>query len=202
MKQFFQKVWPVCFLWVALPTTVAELAPTAMPTPPETALIQAQPISLEQARENLRERRQEVRTEIQQRQTTTRVQATERTKKQVRLLFGRMIARMEAAVSRLERLIARIEARLSKMEDEDVQIDTAAVRKTLDQAKDDLVEADAALSQAKTSLEDILSAASPKEAFTDLRALIREIKEQLVAIHRSLAQIIGRLKGLRVGQGS
>lgn len=174
--------------------------PTCSSTPQE--LQQENRQSLQEIKEGVLEYRETLREQIQERQATKAARLAERKRERIRLYFGRLTTRLQAAISRLERLISRIESRLSKIEEDNEDIDTAVVRKDLDTAKDKLASTSAALSQAKTSLEDILTANEPKEAFAEIRDLIQGIKQELIEVHRILVHVIGDIKGLRIGQGS
>lgn len=112
-----------------------------------------------------------------------------------------MTTRFEAAINRLERLILRIEARLEKIEENNEDIETTEIEEDLAEAKDKLTEAELALTTAEASLEGILDSEDPQEAFGDVRDLIMSVKEQLKEVHQILVQVIGDIKGLRVGQG-
>lgn len=159
-------------------------------------------VELRELRQNVIEKREIIRERIQKKRATIAARLAEKRKERIRAFFERLVTRIQAAINRLEKLIGRIESRLSKIEEVDEDIDTAPIRETLDEAKGKLAEASAALSEAKTSLEDILSSDNPKEMFTDVRDLIKGIKQQLVEVHRLLVHVIGDIKGLRVGQRS
>lgn len=152
-------------------------------------------------RERVQERRQEIQEWLEQKRTTFGARLTEAKKERVRFFFGRLIGRVEAATSRLERLAARIESRLDKIEEENEGIDTIPIREDLEEIKARLEQVSSAITEARDSLESILLTEDPKEAFAEVRELIKAIKEQLIEIHRLLVQLIGQIKGLRVGVG-
>lgn len=156
---------------------------------------------LGELRRKVIEKRETVREELQEKRATMAARLTEMRRERIRHFYGLITNRTQAAINRLEKLIARIESRLSKIEAEDEEIDTSEIREDIDEAKDRLAEASAALSEAKTSLEDILSTEEPKEAFADVRDLVKGIKNELISVHQILVQVIGDIKGLRVGQG-
>jgi len=196
MKKLFKILFPFFFLFLIISPILARQDRPATPSATHPRYEK-----LEEARERVRERKETIRLEIQERRATRAARLAERRKERIRVFFTRLKRRMQAAINRLERLIARIKSRLSRIEAADEDIDTAPIRETLDGAEDKLASASAALTQAQTSLEDILDANDPKEAFTDVRDLIKEIKEQLKETHQILVHVIGDIKGLRVGQG-
>ena len=158
-------------------------------------------LSLGELRRNVIEKRETIRERIQERQATMAARLAEQKRERVRTFFGRLTQRFQAAINRLERLITRMESRLAKIEENDEEIETKEIRENLDEAKDKLAEASAALSEAKTSVEDILNGDNPQEMFQEVRDLLKGIKDELIEVHRILVQVIGEMKGLRVGQG-
>lgn len=169
--------------------------PTLMGTKPGEVRLE----KLEQFRDQLRLRREAIREQIQERRVTIRARISEVRKERIRHIFNRLIKRFEAAITRLEKLISRIESRLDKIEAANEDIDTSSIRDELDKAKDSLASAKTAIAEAKASLEDILSSEDPREAFGVVRDLIKEIKTELVEVHRILVHVIGNIRGLRVG---
>lgn len=155
---------------------------------------------LEATKETLQLRRETIREQVQERRTTAAAHLSERRKERIRQFFNRLVKRMRAALRRLEKLVMRMESRLDKIESQDESLDVVPIRETLDDAKDRLERVSEALVQAENSLEDILLAEDPKEAFADVKSLIKEIKNQLVEVHRLLVHMIGEIRGLRVGQ--
>lgn len=196
MKTLFKFILSFLFLFLIVSPSLAQCCNPA--TPSSNPVRQEK---LEEIRERVRERKEAIRLEIQERQATRAARLAERRKEQIRLFFSRLARRIQAAINRLERLISRIKSRLNKIESENEDIETVDVRETLDEAEVKLASASAALTEAETSLEDILAAEEPKEAFTDVRDLIKGIKQQLIEIHSMLVHVIGDIKGLRVGQG-
>ena len=140
-------------------------------------------------------RGQQVRQEVKQRivaEKEERLQAlTEKRRGLIREFFQRMLRRFEAMIDRLERLVQRIEARMDKIGDVD--------KTDLNRAKAKLADTQADIDALKADFEEMLTSDTPKEVFKDLGQEVRNIKKQLVEIHRLLVSIIGDLKGLRVG---
>ena len=116
---------------------------------------------------------------------------TEKRRELIREFFQRMLRRFEAMIDRLERLVQRIEARMDKIGDVD--------KTDLNRAKAKLADTQADIDALKADFEEMLTSDTPKEVFKDLGQEVRNIKKQLVEIHRLLVSIIGDLKGLRVG---
>lgn len=143
-------------------------------------------------------KRVEVQQRVQERRATLQAQLTERRRELIRAFFNRMVRRIEAAIARLETLIERIESRIAKLEA--AGEDMTDVKEQVEDAKDKLAAAEDDLQDAKDGLEDVLTSDDPKEAFAEVRDLIRGVVRQLIEVHRILVQVIGDIKGLRVGQ--
>lgn len=182
-----------CFLIVS-PVLAQDL--NAATAPPVTVRHE----KLQEIRTRVREKIEARHQLIQEHRATIAAQLTERRQERVRFFFNRLTERFQAAINRLRRLIARIESRLAKIETEE-EINTIVIRITLDTAREKLDEAETALVEAQTGFEDTLINENPKEAFADVRDLVRGIKQQLVEVHRLLVHLIGDIKGLRAGQG-
>ena len=199
MKRFLTLVISIFFILISFNEVLAQnVGSLAQPTESPIPLQQQ---NLEQLRERLQERMEE-RLQIREEERVTRAaRFTERKRERIRLFFGRLTRRLEAAITRLERLISRIESRLDIIESGDEEIDTVAIREKVAEAKDKLVETETALGEAQDSLEGILEAENPKEACADVRELIKGIKQQLIEVHRILVHLIGDIRGLRIGQG-
>ena len=102
-----------------------------------------------------------------------------------------MLRRFEAMVERLEKLIQRIEARMDKIGDAD--------KTDINEAKALLADTQENIDALNANFEEMLTSDTPREVFKDLGEQVRNIKKQLVDVHRFLVEIIGNLKGLRVG---
>ncbi len=120
-------------------------------------------------------------------------------RERIRSHWGRMITRIEAVIARLETLIERMERRIAIIETGDEDIDTASAKADVVQAKTLLAEAKADFEAAKDEIEDVIESPDPKAAFGQVIETIREIKSNLVEVHRLLVHAIGDIKGLRVG---
>ncbi len=182
-------------------TTTSQISPTAT----KEGALQAQTRTtirlqkLNNLRERLETKKQTIRQNLQQKKEQIRERLSEIRKTRIRNFFGRLITRMEKRVERIGKLITRIESRIAKIKEAEPDIDTSSIEKELNDAKAKLEEVGTAIADAKASLEDILSSEDPKEAFSSVKNLIKEIKTSLIKIHRQLVNIIGDIKGLRVG---
>lgn len=123
---------------------------------------------------------------------------TEKRQQLIRQFFQRMVKRLEAAINRLEKLILRIESRLAKLESQGE--DVSKIKTEIADAKTKLDETKTDLGLAKSKLETVLESDSPKEAFKEVKNLIKGVKTQLIEVHRILVHVIGDIKGLHVGQ--
>lgn len=112
-------------------------------------------------------------------------------KRQVRItaFFEKMMKRFEAAIARLEKLIERIETRMDKIDYDD--------KSDLNEAKRKLSGTKVKIETLKTDFNNMLTSDTPKEVFKKLGQKVREIKKDLVEVHKILVHIIGNLKGLR-----
>lgn len=170
------------------------------PVSAEEATVSSQQHRLQQLRQNLELKREQIQTQRQERKATVQAALSEKRKEHIRNLFSRLIKRLEATIGRLEDLITRIESRLEKIEASQEGLDIAAIKSELQTAKERLISAQTVLTDASASLEEILDSDNPRESFNSLQDLIKGIKSELQAIHQSLVQIIGKIRGLRVGE--
>lgn len=125
---------------------------------------------------------------------------TEQRQDKIRMFFAKMMERIEAAIARLQKLIERIEARIVKIKEENPDADLSDQEDKLTEAKDMLDDAKEKLQELKDDFESLLESGEPKEVFKKIGEDIRNLKQDLVEIHRTLVYIIGDIKGLRVGQ--
>jgi len=104
--------------------------------------------------------------------------------------------------NRLNRLVARIESRLEKIKANNENIDAEKIEKQLTEIKSKLSVVSTNIQDAQNSLNTILESNEPKQAFKDVRDLVKEIKNEFIDIHRLLVHLIGDIKGLRVGESN
>ena len=192
------------FLFSAFPITAKAQDPSSAAFRPipgySTESAQKRIEHLQQIREKI-ELHQAAQEQLREtRRATVEARINTRRMALIRSFFDKMAKRFEAAIARLNKLIARIESRIAKIEAENEEIDTAQVKVDLETAKEKLSSASAALDDVKASLDEILLSDNPKESFANVKDLIKEIKYALVDVHRSLAHLIGDIRGLRVGQ--
>lgn len=159
---------------------------------------------VEERIEQNEEKREEIRIKIEEK-TATREAAKEQLKTmleekaqdRIQALFGRVAVRIESAISRLHTLIERMEARLAIFAKEGESVED--IQKELDGARDLLESAELSLAAANTGLENVVGSEDPKAGYTYIRDAIKDIKQTLVETHSILVQVIGDMKGLRVG---
>lgn len=154
---------------------------------------------IDEKRQLRQEMLQEIRQRVRDRRATQEAKLTELRKNLIRNFWVRLKARLTAAMERLEKLIARIESRLTKIEENNEGIDTELVKEQLEDAKVKLAEAKAKCQAANDTMEDVLNSNDPKAAFGVVRDTVKDIKSDLVDVHRTLVHVIGDIKGLRVG---
>lgn len=151
------------------------------------------------------ERQEEIRKEImervQERKATRSAALAEFRKERIRHFFNLISLRIEAAINRLERIIARIESRIAKIEAENTGINPTSIKNDVQKAKDLVAEARVSLEALKSNLEVALASEQPKDSFAVIREGLKDIRDNLVEVHRILVHVIGDIKGLRVGVG-
>jgi chromosome segregation ATPase len=116
----------------------------------------------------------------------------------IRRYYKNMSDRINALIDRLNKLILRIESRIAKIEGSGTAVDQS-VKDEVNKAKQLLSDTQALLTSSDGMLEDVLSSNQPKEAFSIIRENIKDIKANLVEVHRILVHVIGEIQGLRVG---
>ncbi len=143
--------------------------------------------------------RQEVKLRIAEEKTEREAKLSEQRKARITAFFERMMKRFEAAIERLELLIDRIQARINKIEEENSDADTSSQQGQLDGAKSKLDDAKGKIQTLKDEFDTFLNSDDPKIVFKEVGDNVRDLKQDLVEIHRILVQIIGDIKGLRIG---
>jgi Mg2+ and Co2+ transporter CorA len=143
--------------------------------------------------------KQEVKNRIATNSEERALALDERRRERIGAFFEIMVKRFEAAIARLEKLIERIENRIDKIKEETPSEDLTSQEEQLNDAKDKLEAAKDAISDMQDEFETFLTSDEPRVVFKELGKSIRDLKSDLVEIHRILVQIIGDLKGLRVG---
>lgn len=156
-----------------------------------------------QATDTPRLRGQELREQAQlrneEKRATIAARFTEIRRQRITNFFNRLIKRLESAIARLEKLIERIESRIAKIEEEEEDLATGPITEQVNEAKAMLADAKADLEATKDNFEALLDSDEPKEVFNEVRGNIIDIKDALVEVHRILVNVIGDIKGLRVG---
>ena len=79
---------------------------------------------------------------------------------------------------------------------------TSGAGKDIADAKISIKSATDKLNDAKASLEGAISSDNPQDSFKPIITAIREIKSDLMEVHRLLVHAIGELKGLRTGNSN
>lgn len=146
--------------------------------------------------------RQDVKARVAQKKVERAAALTEQRQLKIKTFFERMIKRFEAAIERLEKLIDRIETRMDKIKTEDPSVDLSDEEDQLNDAKEKLNDAKDKMQGLKDEFDTLLGSNEPKVIFKQVGKDLRDLKQDLVEVHRILVHIIGDIKGLRVGQGS
>lgn len=159
---------------------------------------------VEERIERNEEKREAIRLKIEEKTATReaameqlRAKLEERAQNRIQILFGKVATRMNSAISRLYTLIKRMEARLAIFADEKESVED--IQGEIDSAKELLASAEKSLAVANTGLEKVVGSEDPKAGFVYIRDAVKDIKSTLVDVHSILVQVIGDMKGLRVG---
>lgn len=111
--------------------------------------------------------------------------------------YRKMIQRFYAALGRLEKIAQRIESRIQKMEDKDEQLNLSSIKSDLEELKNSINEiGDNLIPQAENKFEEMNSDQNPGEIMPEIRGMIKEIKDETIAIHQNLVKIIRNIKSL------
>lgn len=153
----------------------------------------------QERREAVGERRQEAKENIQEKRQEQRQRLVERRKQLIRAFFERMVKRFEAALERAGKLADRIQSRIEKARANGRDVTNAQA--ALDRAKILWQDAKLALDAAKGKLEGALNADTPKQAFEEVRSLVRTAGDKIKDVHAALVDAITVLKGIGRGAG-
>lgn len=144
--------------------------------------------------------KEQVKEKIETRIATREARLTKLKKNLVRNHFTRMRKRLSAAIRRLEKIAARIESRINKIEAESPNSDISSIRKEIFSVREKINNVgDNLLPQAQEKFDQMVESENPQELFSEVKHLIRTIKDELIEVHQILVKVIGDIKGLRVG---
>ncbi|MBL7036894.1 hypothetical protein ISR94_03625 [Candidatus Microgenomates bacterium] len=183
----------ICFVFLLVPSVVvAENVTTT--TPNTSAKVQAKNRinTDEPVRGDIRQKTETKREEVQVKLSASR-------RERIRSFSGKMVTRIEALIERLGNLIARMEARIVKINEGESDINTTQAASDIAEAKVLLASASTSLTDMSAAMDSVLESDDPKNAFIEVRTILKDIKADLKEIHRLLVHSIGELKGLRVG---
>jgi len=147
----------------------------------------------------LAQRKEELKRVISERKATSSARLEEHRKLRIENIFNMVKRRLLATIDRLELLIDRIESRLAKIEGENEDADTASIHTDLGLAKDILLDATTSLQEAERKLALALESDDPKAGYLEVKTLIRGVVDDLMEVKKILANLIGDIRGLRVG---
>lgn len=145
--------------------------------------------------EELRERRSQVADnidEMRQRRAEVGANLQAGVEARVEALANGLFERLERTLNRLASIADRIENEIEELEEEGNDLETASemlvnARVTLDVAETEILEAEG-------SLEAMLSADEPREAFAAFRTAVREAREALISAKQELMEVIREIK--------
>ena len=151
-------------------------------------------------RAEVKELRSEIKTQVQelkQNRQQLKQQLTEAKKYRVRTYHGRLKARFEAAIKRLNTLSERILARLDILAEggEDV----SSLKTSVSQAQGIIDNAESLLPDLETLINEMAEAENPKDYLPTVKDAATKIKDSLKEAHSILVQVVTEIKGLRVG---
>lgn len=159
---------------------------------------------VEERIERNEEKREAIRLKIEEKIATReaakeqlKAKLEEKAQNRIRSLFGKISTRMESAISRLYTLIGRMEARLTIFEEEGESIED--IQGKINSARELLESAEESLATANTGLEAVVGSEDPRAGYIYIKDAVKDIKSTLVDAHSILVQVIGDMKGLRVG---
>ncbi len=149
----------------------------------------------QEKRQNIKEQVEQKRENIQERVSGFRIQLQERRKQLIRLFYGRMLGRFEAALDRQEKLADRISSRLDKIEATDRNV--GRERTKLGEVRKLITESRAKVAEIRIEFEEVLNANDPKAAFQGVRELVaNELLARIKKIHSLLVEVITSLRGV------
>lgn len=153
---------------------------------------------IEERKQILLQKREALSQRIQEKKATIEAKLRETRKVRIRAYWTRLNTRFMATINRLYRLIERIESRLAIIEKEE-GAEIGEIKEQLEVVKEQLEEIETNIQAANDNIENVLSSNNPKEAFSEIRDIIKEARDNLIEVHRTLVHVIGDIRGLRVG---
>lgn len=137
-------------------------------------------------------RGQAVKEKTREKLEETKEKVRERRNERIRHFYQTLKRRLQAAVERLKKLGERISKRLDKFASRGFEV--TALRQKLTNAQSKLSEVEKTIAGLDLEVEAILTSDDPKIAFEKLRKTLREVKEDLKAIHQTYVEIITEIK--------
>ncbi len=146
----------------------------------------------------LEERRNQMRTDIANRQADIEARSEERRavlqeRAQERLLnlAANMSNRMEAAIRRLTNVSNRMESRISKLED--AGVNTTEARGHLTEARNHLTSASSALTNIDTDVVQFITSNDPRSAWVRVKSIYDTARTDIRSAHESLRRALASL---------
>jgi hypothetical protein len=127
-------------------------------------------------------------------QTQNRINVAQKRANTIRLYFNNMVRKIQAAINRESKLADRIESRLNKFEA--AGKDVSALKIKLADARVTIKDAQKYLDDAKAQMETVLKSDNVKQAFQDVKTLIKNATEKVKLTHQKLIDIVNSMKGM------
>ncbi len=122
-----------------------------------------------------------------------RMRVEQKRKDTIKSYFNNMVRKIQAAINREIKLADRIESRLNKLAS--AGKDVVALQVKLADARIAIKDAQKYLDDAKIQMETILKSDDVKQAFQDVKVLIKNAVEKVKLAHQKLVDVVNSMKG-------
>ncbi len=202
-------IYAVCLVSVLALTQVSYAQEGAVPSTTNTGSntrpqVRPTPAQTKEVRQNMMEKRAEIKEEVKEKREEVRTNAAERRaeikeevqNKRVDNKINAVHLRFQATIERQEGIVARVESRLAKIKAEGGN--TTEAEKILTEAKGHIAEAKKALENLKTIAGTNTASTTPQASFETLKNASAEIHKHLKASQDSLSKLVERMKVIKV----
>jgi len=170
------------FLFLSLPVLAQNASPTAN---------QLRETRIEQETETIQHN-------IQDQTSTRTARLTEQKRNIIRNHYQKMMKRLYTATVRLENILTRIESRIEKIETEDEQIDLSDTKTQIEKIKIDIDQImHGLMPQAQDKFEEMNGDQNPGKIMPEIKEIVKETKNDIIAVHQNLIEIVKELKSLK-----
>lgn|GEM_PF-2533612 len=136
--------------------------------------------------------REATRSSNQEKIASRRAETQQKRVVHIKEVFGKILTRYEAVLSRFEKFFGRIDSRIAKLKAKGV--DTSKAENSEAAAKTQYEVAKKAVADAKTKVAAIDPATTQKEAVLEALDALKSAKRELQAVHKALAKTVVELK--------